>query len=217
MLASSGAHQAIMDSPFTSGQQHWYLKFVMGPLLLTLRSAATSPHQWLSHVSSPSGTRHWYLKFVFNPLLGLLKSLAVLLAQILKLIGRVFMAIKKLLTLLQRLIVNPLLSSPRFIVIFTSQLLKFKPNQVTPGRYVLETVGQWPRRLMAFFPALFHFFVNRGEQRPRFLNSITLLAPVSASLSLFSLALLKASFLSSFLELHFPEDLSVEVVKLPVF
>ena len=53
---------------------------------------------------------------------------------------------------------NPLPSSPHFIVVFTSQLLKFKPNQLTPGRYALETVGQWPRRLMKFFPALFHFF-----------------------------------------------------------
>ena len=206
-----------MDSTFTSGQQHWYLKFVMGPLLLTLRSAATSPRQWPSHMPSPSSRQHRYLKFVFNPLLGLLKSIAALLARILKLIGHVFMASGKLLTLFQRLIVNPLLSSPRFIVVFTSQLLTFNPNQVTPGRYALETVGQWPRRFMAFFPALFHFFVNWGEQRPRFLNSITLLAPVSASLSLFLLVILKASFLSSFLELHFPEDLSVEVIKLPVF
>ena len=70
---------------------------------------------------------------------------------------------------------------------------------------------------MKFLPTLFHFFVDWREQRPRFLNRITLLAPVSASLSLFSLAVLKASFLGSFLELHFPENLSVEVVKLPVF
>ena len=98
----------------------------------------------------------------------------------------------------------------------TNQLLKLKVNRVTPGRYVLETVGQWPRRLMRFFPALFHFFVGWGQQRPRLLNRITLLAPVSASFSLFSLATLKASFLGSFLALHFPEDLNVEVIRLPL-
>lgn len=206
-----------MNSTSTSDRKHWYLKSVMGPLLLTLRSVAAPPRQLLSQMPSSSGGQHWYLRFVFNPLLGLLKSIAGLLAQVLKLMGHVLTAIGKVCVLFQRLFVNPLLNSPRFIVVFTSQLLRFNPNRLTPGRYALETVGQWPRRFMKFFPALFHFFVDWGEQRPRFLNRITLLAPVSASLSLFSLAVLKASFLGSFLELHFPENLSVEVVKLPVF
>ena len=204
-----------MNSTPTSDRQHWYLKSVMGPLLLTLGSVATPPRQLLSHMPSSSGGQHWYLRFVFNPLLRLQKFIAVLFTQILQLIGHFLMAIGKVLILFQRLFVNPLLNSPRFIITLTSQLLKFDPNRVTPGRYALVTVGQWPRRLMRFFPALFHFFVNWGEQRPRFLNRITLLAPVSASLSLFSLAILKASFLGSFLELHFPEGLNVEVIKLP--
>lgn len=189
----------------------------MGPLLLTLRSLTAPSGQLLSQMPSSSGGQHWYPRFIFNPLFGLLKSIAVLLAQVLKFIGHVLTATGKIFVLFQRLFINSLLSSPRFIVVFTSQLLRFNPNRLTPGRYALETVGQWPRRFMKFFPALFHFFVDWGEQRPRFLNRITLLAPVSASLSLFSLAVLKASFLGSFLELHFPENLSVEVVKLPVF
>ncbi len=205
-----------MTSTSTPGQQHWYLKFVTNPLLLTLRSVATPPRQLLSHVPLPSDRQHWYVRLVFNPLLGLLRSVAVLLTQLLRLISHVLKAIKKILILFQRLIINPLLHSPRFAVVFTSQLLKFNPNRPTPGGYALGTVGQWPRRFMAFFPALFQFFVSWGEQRPRFLNRITLLAPVSASLSLFSLTILKASFLTSFLELHFPEDLSVEVIKLPL-
>lgn len=143
--------------------------------------------------------------------------MAVLLIQLLKLIGHALEAIGRMLILLQRFIVNPLLRSPCFIAALTTQLLTFKPDHVTPGRYALETVGQWPSRFMMFFPAVFHFFVRWGEERPGFINRITLLAPVSASLSLFSLAVLKASFLGSFLELHFPENLSVEVVKLPVF
>lgn len=204
-----------MTSTSTPGQQHWYLKFVINPLLLTLRSVATPPRQFLFHVPSSSDGQHWYVRLVFNPLLGSLKSIAVLFTQLLKSISHALKAVGEILILFQRLIINPLLRSPRFTVVFTSQLLEFNPNQPTPGRYALEAVGQWPRRFMAFFPALFHFFVHWGEQRPRFLNKITLLAPVSASLSLFSLTILKASFLSSFLELHFPQDLSVDVIKLP--
>lgn len=204
-----------MNSTSTSDRRHWYLKFVMAPLLLTLRSVAAPPRQLLSRMPSSSGGQHWYLRFVFNPLLGLVKSITVLFTQLVTLIGHVLTAIGKLLVLFQRLFVRPLLSSPRFIIVLTSQLLKFNPTRVTPGRYALETVGQWPRRFMGFFPAVFHFLVYWGEQRPRFLNRITLLAPVSASLSLFSLAILKASFLGSFLELHFPEGLNMEVIKLP--
>ena len=214
-LAFSGAHWAIMNSTSTSDRQHWYLKFVMAPLLLTLRSVAAPPRQLLSRMPSSSGGQHWYLRFVFNPLLGLVKSITVLFTQLVILTGRVLTAIGKLLVLLQRLFIKPLLNSPRFTIALTSQLLKFSPNRITPGRYALETVGQWPRRFMGFFPALFHFLVYWGEERPRFLNRITLLAPVSASLSLFSLAILKASFLGSFLELHFPEGLNMEVIKLP--
>ncbi|KKZ11908.1 MAG: hypothetical protein TE42_06490 [Candidatus Synechococcus spongiarum SP3] len=145
----------------------------------------------------------------------MLKFIIVLFTQLLKFIGHAFMAIGKVLILFQRLVVHPLLSSPRFIIVLTSQLLKFNPNSTTPGRYALETVGQWPRRLMGFFPALFHFSVSWGKQRPRFLNRITLLAPVSASLCLFSLTILKSSFLGLFLALCFPEGLNVEVIKLP--
>ncbi|MYK90564.1 MAG: hypothetical protein F4026_00145 [Synechococcus sp. SB0669_bin_8] len=206
-----------MHSASTSDRQHWYLKLIVVPLLLTLRSVAAPPRQLPSQMPSSSGRQHWYPRFVFSPLLGLLKSIVVLLTQMLNLIGHVLTTIGKVFALFQRFFVNPLLRSPRFIVVFTSQLLKFNPNRLTPGRYALETIGQWPRRFMKFFPALFHFYVNWGEQRPRFLNRITLLAPVTASLSLFSLAVLKASFLGSFLELHFPENLSVDVVKLPVF
>ena len=112
-------------------------------------------------------------------------------------------------------IIDSLLRFSRFIMVSTSQLLKFNSNRVTPGRYALEGVGQWPGRFMVFFPALFHCFVRWGEQRPHFFNRVTLLVPVSASLSLFSPATLKASFPGSFLELHFPESLSVEVIKLP--
>lgn len=205
-----------MNSASMPDQQHWYLKLVINPLLLTLRSVGAPSRQFLAHVPLSSGGQHRYMRFVFNPLLGSLKSIAVLFIQLLNLIGHALTAIAQVLTLLQRLIVNPLLRSPRFITVLTGQLLAFNPNQATPGRCALETVGQWPRRFMAFFPALFHFFVDWGEQRPRFLNRITLLAPVSASLSWFSLAILKASFLDSFLELHFPQDLSVEVIRLPV-
>ena len=199
-----------------SNRQHWYLRFIMDPLLLALGSSVAAPsRQLLSQMPSSSGGKHWYLRLVFNPLLGLLKSIAVLLAQVFQLIGYALAAIGKVLVLFQRLFVSPLLRSPRFIVTFTSQLLQFNPNRITPGRYALETVGQWPRRLMKFFPALFHFFMNWGKQRPRFLNRITLFAPVSASFFLFSLAILKASFLGSFLALHFPEGLNMEVIKLP--
>ena len=188
-----------MTSTANSGQQHWYLRFFMNPLLHTLRSiVATSAHQWLSNVPLSSGAKHWY-------------------ARIVGFIGYILKMCKQILILLQRFIINPLLRSPFFILAFTSQLLRFNPKHLTPGRYALESVGQWPRRLIAFSPALFHFSVSWGQQRPRVLNRITLLAPVSASLSLFSLVALKASFLSSFLALHFSEDLNVEVIKLPFF
>lgn len=206
-----------MHSTSTSDQQHWYLKFVINPLLPTLRSVAEPPRRFLSHAPLSSGGQHGYVRLVFNPLLGLLKAMAILLIQLLKFIGHALKAIGQILVFLQKLILKPLLRSPRFIAVLITQLLTFKPDHLTPGRYALETVGKWPSRFMMFFPAVFHFFVCWGEERPRFLNRVTLLAPVSASLSLFSLAVLKASFLGSFLELHFPENLSVEVVKLPAF
>lgn len=84
-----------MTSTSTPGQQHWYLKFVTNPLLLTLRSVATPPRQLLSHVPLPSDRQHWYVRLVFNPLLGLLRSVAVLLTQLLRLINHVLKAIKK--------------------------------------------------------------------------------------------------------------------------
>ncbi|MCY4174596.1 MAG: hypothetical protein OXF25_11185 [Cyanobacteria bacterium MAG CAR3_bin_5] len=164
-----------------------------------------------------SGGQYGYVRLVFNPLLGLLKAMGVLLIQLLRFIGHALKSVGQILIFLKKLVVDPLFRSPRFIITFTTQLLIFKPNHITPGRYALETVGKWPSRFMKFFPAVFQFFVRWGEERPRFLNRITLLAPVSASLSLLSLAILKASFLGSFLELHFPENLSIEVVKLPVF
>lgn len=204
-----------MASPSTSNQQHWYLKLIVGPLLRSLRSIAPPPRQVLANVPSSSGAPHWYVRLVFNPLLGLLKFVAVISIQLFRFISHGLRTFGQFLILLQRLIINPLLRSPHFILVFTSELLKFKPNQLTPGRYALETVGRWPRQFMGFFPALFRFFVSWGEERPRFLNRITLLAPVSASLSLFSLVILKASFLTSFLELHFPTELNLDVVKLP--
>jgi len=136
---------------------------------------------------------------------------------LLRFIGHVLKFVGQILIFLKKLIIDPLFCSLCFVITFTTQLLIFKSNHVTSGCYSLEIVGQWPSRFMRFFPAVFQFFVGWGEERPRFLNRITLLAPVSASLSLFSLAILKASFLGSFLELHFPENLGVEVVRLPVF
>jgi len=207
-----------MNSTSRPDQQHWYLKFVINPLLPTVGSVAASPRQFLSHSRClPVDSTHGYVRPVFNPLPGLLKAIGVLLIQLLRFIGHVLKSVGQILIFLEKLIIDPLLRSPRFIVTFTTQLLIFKPNHVTPGRYALETVGKWPSRFMRFFPAVFQFFVRWGEERPRFLNRVTLLAPVSASLSLFSLAILKASFLGSFLELHFPGNLRVEVVKLPVF
>lgn len=204
-----------MTSTSHSGQQHWYLKFFVHPLLLALRSIVALPHQLLPSVPLPSGAQHRYVRFVFNPLLWLLQSSVIFFIRILGLVSYALQACGQILILLQRFIIKPLLRSPYFIMVFTSQLLKFNPNQLTPGRYALETVGKWPGRLIAFSPALFRFSVHWGQKRPRFLNRITLLAPVSASLFLFSPTILKASFLSSFLALHFPEDLNVEVIKLP--
>ena len=204
-----------MTSTPTTGKQHWYLRFFMNPLLLALRSIVMSSDQLLSKVPSSSGQQHWYVEFVFNPLVGLLKSIGAFFVQVLKIVGYILEMLKNILVMLQRFIVSPILRSPSFIIVFVGQLLRFHPNQLTPGRYAIKTVGKWPRRFMAFFPALFHFFVAWGEQRPRLLNRITLLAPVSASLSLFSLTILKASFLASFLELHFPEGLNTDVIKLP--
>jgi len=66
---------------------------------------------------------------------------------------------------------------------------------------------------LAFFPAIFHFFVAWGKQRPRVINPITLGVSLGASLSLFSLVLLQPSFLDSFLQLHFPDSLTGEVVR----
>lgn len=206
-----------MNSTSRPDQQHWYLKFVINPLLPTLGSVAAPPRQFLSHSPLSSGGQYGYVRLVFNPLLGLLKAMGVLLIQLLRFIGHALKSVGQILIFLKKLVVDPLFRSPRFIITFTTQLLIFKPNHITPGRYALETVGKWPSRFMKFFPAVFQFFVRWGEERPRFLNRITLLAPVSASLSLLSLAILKASFLGSFLELHFPENLSIEVVKLPVF
>ena len=139
-----------MTSTSTPGQQHWYLKLVTNPLLRTLRSVAIPPRQMLSHAPFPSDGQHWYARLVLNPLPGLLRSVAVLLTQLLRSINHVLKAIKKILILFQRLIVNPLLHSPRFTVVFTSQLLKFNPNQPTPG----EPLNKSPWGFDEFLEAL---------------------------------------------------------------
>lgn len=125
-------------------------------------------------------------------------------------------------TLLQRLLaatVYPFLAGTRYPFRFTSaflsQLLRFKPGRPTPGSYAVEQTGRWIRQFMAFFPAVYHFMVRWGKQRPRFLNVITVMAPVSACLAYLFLTIFDASFVNSFLQLHFPDQLDTSAVRLP--
>ena len=97
---------------------------------------------------------------------------------------------------------------------FLLQLLRFKPNRITPGSYAVELAARWIGQVLAFFPSIFTFLVARGKQRNRFLNIITVMAPISACLSYFFLTTINTSFVGSFLELHFPEQLDVTMIKL---
>lgn len=117
-----------MHSTSTSDQQHWYLKFVINPLLPTLRSVAEPPRRFLSHAPLSSGGQHGYVRLVFNSLLR----------------------------------------SPRFIAVLTTQLLTFKPDHLTPGRYALETVGKWPSRFMMFSRPSFTFLCAGVKSAPAF-------------------------------------------------